>query len=152
MTYKTLVMVGVIVLVVAFVAVAVAQLPTARVGIELPRIPDYIRRAAPNLAIMSAQANAAEGNKMFDVEVVVKNKGLAAYRPSRTCKARVALWLGAGYELLRLLGSEEVPTLRPGESTTLHINLHMPSEGGVWVILQWDANPRDDREIIYFVY
>ncbi len=153
MSRKVIVTVIVATLIVAFVVAAGARIVRVPIDISIPRIPEAIRKAAPDLAIVSARANTAEGAKMFDVEVVVENRGIVDYRPGNTCQARVALWLsGGGYELLRLLKSEKVPALDAGESTTLHLDLHMPHEGGVWVVLQWDANPRNDREIIYFVY
>ena len=129
------------------------QLPRDRqVGRHLDQVLEALKNARPDLAIESA--NIAGTRPDFEVHVVIKNAGLVNYEPDpRTnYQALVCLWHRVGNDLIRLADSAPVPALNRGESATVMLKIQMPTEGAAEVVLQWDADPRNDRAQLHWVF
>ncbi len=113
---------------------------------------EALRRARPDLAIESASIAGTRPD--FEVNVVVVNKGLVNYEPDERAVYRpvVCLWRTVGNNLTQLVDTADIPALGRGESTTVTLKINMPSEGSARVVIQWDADPRNDQADLHWIF
>ncbi len=113
---------------------------------------EAMRRARPDLAIESAHIQGTAPD--FEVNVVVVNRGLVAYEPDPRENYRpvVALWHRVGNDLVRLADTAQIPPLGRGENATVTLGISMPNEGSARVLIQWDADARNDSTDLHWVY
>lgn len=129
------------------------RLPVDRqVGQHAQQLLEALKRARPDLAIESAAIAGTRPD--FEVNAVIVNKGLVNYEPDERPAYRpvVCLWRTVGNNMTQLVDTADIPALARGESTTVTLKINMPSEGSARVVIQWDADPRNDKADLYWIF